>query len=296
MAKHHLSDLGIDPPRAAAAVSFFEGYGRLCEAELEATEPGSETYWRTATDGASAYREASQWAAIVENSRLPDLMAKAAILFASTDQAFGWFLGLACQRWGTPREAQVRPEHSQQLATALGIAEVGVPVPSALRHPQQQAYAFLAIAGSTVVQHSREFLLDRIAEDPSARLGTAPVGALGVPLREYWAIGSALLDSSQEGVETVARSLAVMGNRYAASAELARVNSYLWRNAAAPVDVVDMDVLAIALIAADRFGRDRLREAVAREAERRHMSFLARTPLDVAIELATGESGEKVRS
>lgn len=83
-----------------------------------------------------------------------------------------------------------------------------------------------------------------------------------------------------------------MGNRYAVSVELARVNSYLWQNAAAPVDVVDMDMLAIAMIAADRYGPNRLRAAVASEQDSREMSFLARTPLDVALEVATRGSGE----
>ncbi|MFI7587882.1 hypothetical protein ACIB24_12485 [Spongisporangium articulatum] len=291
-ANDHLPELGIEPQRAAAAVSFLEGYGRLCEAELAEMEPGSETFWRTATDGASAYREASQWAAILEDPRLPGLMAKAATLYTATGQAFGWFLSVAGRRWRTSPEAPVQREHLEQLATALGLAQFEVSVPSPLRHPQQQAYAFLALAGWDGLELSHDFVLDRIAADPSGRLGTAPVGALGVPLRDYWAMGAALLGRDRDGVRTVARTLAAMGNRYAVSVELARVNSYLWRNAAAPVDVVDMDMLAISMIAADSYGRGRLREAVASEQDRREMSPLARTPLDVAVQVATGGSGK----
>jgi hypothetical protein len=77
-----------------------------------------------------------------------------------------------------------------------------------------------------------------------------------------------------------------MSERYAESIELARVNDYLWNHAAAPIDAGDIDIAGIVALTVSRFGADRV-GAVLRNVDEQ-LSPLARTPIEVAMELAVG--------
>ena len=201
MASWQLRELGIDPERAAAALDFLESYGDLCASEIRGATPDEESEWSfvelaedrwvAATDGASAYREAAQWAAALADPRAPGLLGRSADLFALTQQAYGLFLGSACQRWEVSAATLPRAEHVRQLATILGVTDEPVAVPESMQHPQQQAYAFLAAAGSEQLRVTQRELLRRIGEAPAGRHGSAPVGALGMPVRAYWEIAYA---------------------------------------------------------------------------------------------------------
>jgi hypothetical protein len=165
-----------------------------------------------------------------------------------------------------------------------------------MHHPQQQAYAFLAAAGSDQLRRGERGLLHQISEAAAGREGSAPVGALGVPVRAYWEVAIALLDDSLYGVQTIARFLSSMGARYAAAVESAQTNDYLWANGAAAIDVADTDMIGIALLTVDRFGGDRLKDAVSREQADHDAPFAARIPIEIALDMAIGGRGERTRS
>jgi hypothetical protein len=306
MASWQLGEIGIDPERAAAALDFFESYGNLCASELRAATRDEESErsdaeiaedrWVVATDGASAYREAAQWAAALADARAPGLLGQSANLFALTQQAYGLFLGSACQRWDVSAAALPQAEHVRQLATILGVTDDPVPVPEPMHHPQQQAYAFLAAAGSDQLRESYRELLERIGEAPAGRQGSAPVGALGMPVRAYWEVAYALFNEPASGVETIARILTRMGARYATSVESARTNDYLWANGAAAIDVADADIIGIALLTADQFGSDRLRDAVRGAQADRETSFEGQVPIEIALDVAAEGPSQARRS
>jgi len=115
--------------------------------------------------------------------------------------------------------------------------------------------------------------LHAIAAESPIRQGVLPFGSLGIPVRIPWDIGIHLLqdyDSESlftddpESLATVARYLAALCRRYAETMELATVNDYLWSNAAAPVDVGDIEIIGIAALAAVHFGSEEIMASVTR--------------------------------
>ena len=156
-------------------------------------------------------------------------------------------------------------------------------IPEPMRHVQQQAYLLLACASLW-----RRFDLDpaqlRLIVDSPARRGVAPIGALGTPLRQYWDIAQRFLDESdEETARTVASDLARMADAYAEAINSAMANERLWFNAAAPVDVGDIDITAIALLSARRLRPDLIQEHLRSAAE--SLGPTARVPLELASEL-----------
>ncbi|MEU1694823.1 hypothetical protein [Streptomyces hirsutus] len=153
-------------------------------------------------------------------------------------------------------------------------------------HPQQQAYLLVAATGmvrgfgagqaATVWQSETDFdmydyaewripierhLRLLISESPNRR-GVVTVGALSTPIRVYWDIASRLLRPGPDATGPVIGHLRVMAQRYGTAVDLAMANERLWSNAAAPVDVCDVDITALALIAARALGVDRFRSAL----------------------------------
>jgi len=121
------------------------------------------------------------------------------------------------------------------------------------------------------------------------RRGVAPVGALGTPLRVYWDIAETLLleRDRQLGARRIAAHLVDITNAYRETIDLAMGNTRLWFNGAAPVDVVDLDVLVVALSAINRFGLDTVRRSMADATE--SMRPVARVCVDLAFDLAERE-------
>lgn len=114
--------------------------------------------------------------------------------------------------------------------------------------------------------------------------GVAPIGALGTPLRQYWDIARRFLGTAdEETARTVAADLARMADVYAEAINSAMANERLWFNAAAPVDVGDIDITAIALISARRLGSDLTQEHLHSAAE--SLGPTARVPLELAGEM-----------
>jgi hypothetical protein len=151
-------------------------------------------------------------------------------------------------------------------------------------HPQQQAYLLLACTSLWRRLDLEPDLLRIIVEQSPHRRGVAPVGALGTPLRQYWDIARRFLDSSdEESARTVAADLARMASAYAEAINSAMANERLWFNAAAPVDVGDIDIIAIALVSAGRLGPDLTKTHLRSAAE--SLDPTARVPLELASEM-----------
>ena len=83
--------------------------------------------------------------------------------------------------------------------------------------------------------------------------------------------------------EIVTRDLAGMAKSYAETIDSAMVNERLWFNAAAPVDVGDVDTTAIALLAARRLGFGRTMTHL--RSTTSELGPIERIPLELAIEM-----------
>jgi hypothetical protein len=298
MATRHLEQMGLDVQQVQVTTDFLEAYANTTIRELKAYEapdrPAPERFpspedlrWVLRADAASALREAAQWAMFFDRARARRLLVTSASYFLEDDHAFGTFLMTAMGErpsLGTFRQGIDR------LAVLHGARPpFGDPgaIPPALQHPQQQAYLLLACGGTARVAEEYGETLRELAGRSPNRVGVAPVGALGTPIRRFWDIAMRLLEgNAQSGPRAVASHLAAMSERYAESIELARVNDYLWNHAAAPVDAGDIDIAGIVALTVSRFGADRV-GAVLRDVDEQ-LSPLARTPIEVAMEFAVG--------
>src|SRR5262249_53949614 len=146
-----------------------------------------------------------------------------------------------------------------------------------LLHPQQQAYLLLSTIS---VIGAIDFPLDRLfgaASRSSHRRGVVPVGALGTPLRAYWDMALQMFErNTDRGLNVIVRYLAAMAGAYMNSVDSAMANTRLWFNAAAPIDVGDIDIAAIAMTAANRYGAERVAVQLDRATE--PLDGLARVP------------------
>jgi hypothetical protein len=86
-----------------------------------------------------------------------------------------------------------------------------------------------------------------------------PVGSMGLPLWRYWRAAQLLLISD---LASLAREILVpLDQRYTDAVTSAQSNRYLWDNAASPVDVVDLEIVGLAVLAVRRFGAAEVRGA-----------------------------------
>jgi hypothetical protein len=232
-------------------------------------------------------REAAQWAMFFDRARARRLLVTSASYFVEDGHAFGIFLMTAL---GERPSRGVFRQGIDRLAVLHGTPPpFGEPgdVPPALQHPQQQAYLLLACAGVPEVAGEYGEILGGLARRSPNRVGVAPMGAMGTPIRRFWDIALHLLDgNAQSGPRAVANHLAAMSERYAESIELAMVNDYLWNHAAAPVDAGDIDIAGIVALAVSRFGADRVGAVLGDVGGR--LSPVARIPIEVAVEVAVG--------
>lgn len=287
MAMAHLQEIGIDVDRVLAAVDFLEGYAEFSLGELESGD--EDTRWVSGMEAATALRDAAQWALCYDPARARGLLDRSGDLFLAHGYPFGSYLKVVSGAWfhAPPYDQfgdQVRALARLNLPAA---EEVEDPISSALLHPQQQAYLLIAAVSSPPIAAEFRRVLEAIVDESPHRLGVVPVGALGTPIRWFWRMGKLMLERPVESTREYARQLAVIVERYAESVELARTNEHCWRNAAAPIDVGDIDVAGMAVIAGRQFGVDGLTAALE--------EMLARSPypgralLEIAMEFLRAE-------
>ncbi len=269
MSIEHLLRLEIDPSAARNAVRFFESYAKLIQDELRDLRPTpdgnqdeqTERYRSLLTaDIVSSYRVAGQWALLLDVRQAARLFQQSGELLRTSGHAFGLFLlastgGL----FDTPRDGRLQHD----IAVLAQVSQSGEGTPSSLRispamyHPQQQAYLLVALCALPRFAAVYRDRLREICLNSPHREGGTPVGSLGLPIRHYWAVAQALLDGESE--RFVRQQLMPFINRYMDNVISARSNRHLWNNAAAPVDVGDIDTIGIVSVAARRFGVEVIR-------------------------------------
>ncbi|MCM3487569.1 hypothetical protein [Kocuria rosea] len=314
-----LDHMEIDRDQALRAVKFLRAYASTCLREVESSEirspadrentlaweqhgePGADESGSIPAeiplaDAASALREAGQRLLYLDPPAGRDSLREAAALYSRLGLPYGYYLHVVTGSWAVDppmplfrafdelhRVVVPRTESNERGANMPRDIQRGLR--EALRHPQQQAYLLLASAGSpTVAEVFHDGLQDVIYQSPN-RDGVLPVGSLGTPVRRFWAIAQALDSGNFEEVVTIARHLTAMANSYAETMSLAQVNRHLWANAAAPVDVGDLDIAGVAALTARRYGAGTLLEAMADSMD----DGIGMAPVRAGIDLATGD-------
>lgn len=281
MAPRHLEALQLDSLKIEVAVDFFEAYASFIQSDSSGVVGENAL-----VDAATSLRAAGQWAMLLDVRRAADLLEASARIWRRLGYGYGTFLLAAF----APNE--LKPEEMVRLLAPLAqpyasgrirsVEEYRLPEP--LLHPQQQVYLLLAETGMSRQMDLPTQVLSLFADQSPHRRGVAPVGSLGTPVRVYWNIARHFLDRDDERTAAlVAHDLAAMAASYAESIDSAMANERLWFNAAAPVDVGDIDTAAIAKIAARRLGADltitHLRSVID------GLGAIARVPVELAIEM-----------
>jgi hypothetical protein len=292
--------MGLDLQRVAAEVDFLEAYAEFTRGEVaEGASPEGRDEenggWIATIDAASAFREAAQWALCFNPSRARRLLDRSGDLFVAAEQPFGSYLKVVSGTWYSDPPFH-RFERELRAVAALNRPEEDddVVVAEPLLHPQQQAYLMLAAAASPPIAAEFSELLRDMATTSPHRIGVVPVGALGTPIRRFWRMASVLLGLPpdpatgplNEPTAPLAAELITLTRSYAESIALARTNEHTWVNAAAPIDVGDIDIIGMAVIAARDYGMPMERELTERAAG---LPYAAQAVLQIAQEYVRAE-------
>jgi hypothetical protein len=291
MASSHVRQLDLGEDQVMMAIDFHEAYARLVLDEAQErpmqhqTDASQDERWTALVDAASALREAGQWAMLLDQERGQALLREAGRIFHRLEYGFGAFLRVAVadptlsvrdMRRGVQQLAVLHDETMERQSSTE--------IPSPLYHPQQQAYLLLAASGMAERLGPLRERAGALAEGSPQRLGVLPMGALGAPVRLYWEVARVLLHPGPSTAAVIARHLSELCLGYARRIPLAMANQRLWNHAAAPVDVVDVDIIGIVAVSAQRLGLEMMGTALRAEIER--LPELARMPLELAIDIA----------
>jgi hypothetical protein len=310
MATPDLEALGLDRRQVRNAVRFHQAYAATALAELETSRlanrsaapesiyAGSDPAFTLLADAASALREAAQWALLLDPAQATPLLGRAGALFFELGQAFGVYLEVMA---GAPEVSPgVLTRALRQLSDSpeglLRDEENDVSAMPEIRFQHQQQ-AYLVLAASAVAERDRQVddfalveSLQTTLEVSAHNSGVIPVGSLGTPIHRFWSVAKHLLGDSANDAFVIAQHLVAMCQAYEESIDLARTNTYLWTNGAAPVDIADLDISGIATLTTRRFGRDGLESALADATGGRRLNPIARVPVELGISMAGPES------
>jgi hypothetical protein len=291
LAARHLEEMGLTEAQVRTTVRFLEAYANTGLRELQAVisesnrNPGhpheallAEPAFTIAVDTATALCDAGRWMLYLEAGAARSLLRRAGRQFLDIGQPYGAYLIETADSDDAPPYAE--------MLRRLTDWTVDISRWPALRHPQQQAYLMLAVAGSAQSDEFRQQAITVLEASPNAN-GAVPVGALGTPVRRLWDIARHLILAQPNSADVVAGHLASMARRYAETMALAQVNERLWRHGAAPVDVGDIDIAGVAALATRRFGA----EAMARGTREAGLSAerdpIALAPIEAGMDLVS---------
>jgi len=250
-----LEHLNIQADVIAAQARFYISYAEMLERERLAAQgtdvrPGRENIWTrianpaqpwlgTATI-ASTYRLASQYAALVDMPLAMRLAVRASLAYLEAGLPFGLFLAAGLLNDSILQHQEVTPRLFRLL--------LSINADPASTDPVQQAYLLLALASRPWLGRQLNQSADNMLNHLAAH-DLHPVGPQSAPLADYLNLARTMLSNLDEaadtGISVMAQQLAGIGRSQAASLRMTMRNQYLWRNAAAPVNIVDLEQVAL---------------------------------------------------
>ncbi|MEV5841364.1 hypothetical protein AB0M32_05265 [Streptomyces sp. NPDC051985] len=276
------ASLGLDAARVRTAADFHESYARF----VQNTEQGRDDF-AALVEAASAYRLAGQWRLLVAPKRGVELLLESASVLDRADLMYGHYLRASL----APDTARDRlSSWTDQLLRTDGRPhdEPGPPArepDEILGHVQQQAYLLLACAALTTPGSSQATELRSFADRSPHRDGVVPMGSMAMPVRTFWNLALNMLSPETESAaRSYAGTLTELSRAYARTVDLARANTRTWSNAAAPIDVTDLDLIGTVAMGVRRFDQHRMRGLLLRDGV--ELPAVARVQLNLGMEVA----------
>lgn len=267
-----LEHLNIQADVIAAQARFYISYAEMLERERSAAQrtdvpPGRENIWTrianpaqpwlgTATI-ASTYRLASQYAALVDMPLAMRLAVRASLAYLEAGLPFGLFLATGLLNDSILQHQEVTPRLFRLLSS--------INADPASTDPVQQVYLLLTLASRPWLGRQLNQSADNMLNHLAAH-DLHPVGPQSAPLADYLNLARTMLsnqtseqpdepqgqeteqpfdEATDAGISVMAQQLAGIGRSQAASLRITMRNQYLWRNAAAPVNIVDLEQVAL---------------------------------------------------
>lgn len=296
MTTEHLEQMGLDPERVEARIDFLLAYANsitqhsveeAVDEPVQMLSPSSRPAdrWTQLADAATALREAGQWSLFTNELRALELLRAASDHYIALGLGFGLYLDAVAPDLDAPGRTDPG-ERLPLLAEALRVMASGdwsSEAASFVATPPQQAYTLCAAAATPMIVQEHGDLLEQVIEGSLHRAGVIPVGALDTPIHRFWAVARVLFRGALDE-DTLVAHLGAMAVRYGETMELAQINSYLWTNCAAPVDVGDIDTGGLEILATQRLGPTFMMHITNQIAER--VGALAISPLEIGLETA----------
>ena len=263
--------LGLDNTTVRAQAEYYRAYARQLEG---AADRDDETPWTRLSRGgerwsvsgvvATTHRLAAQFAFLVDPAGAVADFRRSAHAYLAAGSPFGLFLLAAATDDVSAADLLMQSGH---VAALDGDAERAGMDPVAVSDPVQQTYLLIAYTMHPVV---RREVASRLSRLHVALLGHAqhPIGPQSAPLGEYLALCAPMLEREDADLadgssyasdgESVAREPRVtieglvaerfgrIEREHARSLRIARGNRYLWDRGAAPVNYVDLELVALA--------------------------------------------------
>ena len=270
-----LRALDLDRQNALNQAQFYLAYADMLENSSPAASAGDAwarvahpaQKWLGKATIASACRAAAQYAALVDSSWAARLAVRTGRAYVAAGMPFGLFLLAGVLSDQILRDSNALRELVAPFATLDSS--------SAMADPVQQMYLLLAAASRPWLRTALAAPIDGLTERLSPH-ALHPFGPQGMPLGEFLDLATVMLNDDQTSsgatgteIRSIARRLAVMQRAQAESLRAARRNRYLWTRAASPVNIVDLEHVAIyGLALRHRPWAAELRAALSAELER----------------------------
>jgi hypothetical protein len=277
-----LEHLEIQPQALEDQARFYVSYAQMLERErLAADQAGTsgerENVWARLANPAqpwlgpatiaSTYRLAAQYAALVNMPDAMRLAVRACVAYLEAGLPFGLFLAAGLLDDSILRHPAVGPRLLGLLAADTGPASAD---------PVQQTYMLLALAAKPWIRRQFDQPADALLNQLAAH-DLHPVGPQSAPLAVYLDLARTMLayrppeqeppfrsreekqvsgvpsgrtaqapdDTAESAITEMAGQLAELGRAQANSLRRTMRNQHLWKNAAAPVNIVDLEQVAI---------------------------------------------------
>lgn len=246
-----------------------------------------EPLFTVVADAASSYRDAGQAWMYLDSGAANDNLSVAGDLFWRLGYPYGLYLQ-ACLGFQRRASLLYLEEALDALSESyLSTTRTVTPLMSALRHPQQQAYLLLAVAGTEFGNRTHGGLVERVLFASPHRSGVAPVGALGIPIRTYWSLAESMMLGNDAPEEGLTAGLVDICRRYERAMSLGQVNQYLWQNGSAPVNIGDIDISGIATLVSRKLGTNAMRRILV-GARQMGLTTIGLGALEVGMDLVDG--------
>jgi hypothetical protein len=305
--------LRVEPTVIQQKVDFFEACAALYPERPAEPDRADRTgdpraSWAVLAQRATMLRQAGQFQMLVDLERSRSFLLEAALTYVKIGMPYGYFLFASfvsahtpetIQVWADPWLEAMQGDDAREVSREeppLGLEGFVVPGrpmrASAARHPVQQAYLSLALAGDPQAGIDTWYAAEDLAPLPPAS-ASIPIGPQRSPIGEYRRCASLLeelrYETDRERLNAVQWELETLliehARHFEASIVAAWEDTYHWQALRVPIDVVDLDLAAKAALAdavLNQMGAGALEPLRGRLET---LSSLARMPIELGIRL-----------